>query len=349
MMVLKGKVDYAPAAPVRLHRLDLEKMQRRSAAGIAWHLVSRLMLRPLLPRSGFVWQGMGCGRLFEAAVADIERQSGRFDLILVRGQGAFEMLWTVRDPRLWRVVESAASDFKGRLGRWLRHCLYHDHRLICVSNGVRSRLLEQIGRHRTQVADCRVVYNAVPMSLIRTLAKKPCAPDFNEPYLVHVARLVPVKQQPLLLEAYALARQKGLDLPLVIIGDGSERSSLQALARRLDIASRVHFLGQQDNPYPWVAKAQAFVLSSRTEGLGLVLIEALALGTQCVATDVPGGIREVLIDEQRRLLAENRADSLADKILEAVQKPVRVDDAWLERFSEPNIIRQYLSLIPPLD
>lgn len=345
MMVLKGKAAYAPAPSVKLHHCDVEKRQRRTLSGIAWHLVSRLLLRPLLPRSGFIWQGLGGSRVFKDAVVEIEKEHGRFDLVLVRGQGAFEMLWNVRDRRIWRVVESAAGGLEGRWGRWLLHRLYHDHQVICVSQGVRTQLLNNISQGKTRIADCKVIYNAVPFEQIKQLALADCIPDVGQPYLVHVARLVPVKQQQLLLEAYQLARQKGLALPLVIIGDGSERDSLESLASKLGISEHVHFLGQQKNPYPWVARASAFVLSSRTEGLGLVLIESLALGTQCVATDVPGGIREVLVDEQRRLLAANSAASLADKMFEAINSPVSIDNTWLDKFSEPKIVGEYISLI----
>lgn len=345
MMVLKGKATYAPIPSVKLHHFDLEKIQRRTLLGITWYLVSRLLLRPLLPGSGFVWQGIGCSQEFKKVVIEIEKEHGCFDLILIRGQGAFEMLWNVRDRRVWRVVESAASGLRGWWGQWLLHRLYHDHQIICVSQGVEAQLLSDLNQGKTHIADCKVIYNAVSLEYITEQARVVCFPNFDQPYLVHVGRLVPVKQQQLLLEAYQLARRKGLMLPLVIIGDGSERGSLESLASELEISEHVHFLGQQKNPYPWVAGASAFVLSSRTEGLGLVLIEALALKTQCVATDVPGGIREVLVDEQRRLLAEHSVESLAEKILEAINFPVNIENAWLDKFSESNIVREYISLI----
>src|SRR5690606_40878054 len=98
------------------------------------------------------------------------------------------------------------------------------------------------------------------------------------------------------------------------------------------------------NPYPWVKQADAFVLSSNFEGLGLVLIEALALGTPCVACDVPGGIREVLRGDQRRLLAAPDEQALAAKMLEAVSHPLPVQDAWVAPFTEAIIIRQLLAL-----
>ena len=121
-------------------------------------------------------------------------------------------------------------------------------------------------------------------------------------------------------------------------------TKLRQLATSLNITDRIIFLGLKRNPYAYMARAAAFVLSSRQEGLGLVLIESLACGTQAVATDVPGGIREVLIEEQQRLLAENSIEGLAFKLREAVDSPVVVKPEWAERFDSRHIIPQYLQL-----
>ena len=96
-----------------------------------------------------------------------------------------------------------------------------------------------------------------------------------------------------------------------------------------------------------MARASALVLSSRQEGLGLVLIESLACGTQVVATDVPGGIREVMIEEQTRLLAENSVAGLAAKLQEAIRQPVAVRSEWADRFDASRIVPRVLSLSAP--
>ena len=76
----------------------------------------------------------------------------------------------------------------------------------------------------------------------------------------------------------------------------------------------------------------------------MVLIESLACGTQVVATDVPGGIREVMIGEQTRLLAENSVAGLATKLQEAIRQPVPVQAEWADRFDASRIVPQVLSL-----
>jgi glycosyltransferase involved in cell wall biosynthesis len=83
---------------------------------------------------------------------------------------------------------------------------------------------------------------------------------------------------------------------LIILGEGGQRQRLSALAERLSISARVALPGFVADPYPWINRAQLLALSSRREGLGNVLVEAMALGVPVVATDCPGGVRGLLAD-----------------------------------------------------
>ena len=81
---------------------------------------------------------------------------------------------------------------------------------------------------------------------------------------------------------------------LVIVGEGSLRPQLEEAIDACGVSRHVRLPGFIDNPYPLIAAADAFVLSSEEEGFGLVLGEAMALGAPVVATDCPGGVAEVL-------------------------------------------------------
>lgn len=344
VLVLKGSSRRRLSSNVHVHHLDVDRASRRGT-GLALHLLDRLVLSPLIKGSGFVWRGKRCTRVFSAFVAEMEATHGEFDMILIRGQGAFENLWAFDDPRVWRVVEAITGRFAdSRRGRWLTRVLYRDKQVISVSHGVEQTLNTYLETRDVPLAAHEVIYNAVPTGKLERLACAPISPTLPRPYLVHVGRLVPVKNQARLLRAFYLAIQQGLDHDLVIIGDGSQRSALEALAGELSLDDRVHFLGHQANPYPWVKNADALVLSSDFEGLGVVLIEALALNTPCIACDVPGGISEVLINEQRRLLCAPDDKALADTMLDAVQHPLEVKPEWLKRFSEDSVIQQLLEI-----
>lgn len=344
LLVLKGGMQQEMPAQVTVHCLDVDRISRRGW-GLVMHAAERLVLSPLVKGSGFVWRSKRCSMAFARFVHALEQQYGHLDLILIRGQGAFESLGEFNDPRAWRVVESVTGRFPhNRRGRWLTRALYQDKQVLCVSQGVQQQLLEYLRCQNVTLTRSEVLYNAVPVEHIQQQALQPTTPSFEPPYLVHVGRLVPVKNQRRLLHAYQIAVEHGLKHDLVIIGDGSERAALEVLSEALGLSHKVHFLGSQSNPYPWVKQADAFVLSSNFEGLGLVLIEALALGTPCVACDVPGGIREVLRGDQHRLLAAPDEQALAEKMLEAVSHPMPVQEAWVAPFTEAIIIRQLLAL-----
>jgi len=83
------------------------------------------------------------------------------------------------------------------------------------------------------------------------------------------------------------------------------RDDLVDLATQRGVVRQVHFLGFQNNPYPWFKRADAFVLSSRFEGMPNVILEALACGTGVIAMPAPGGINELLRGRPRCIVAES--------------------------------------------
>lgn len=109
-------------------------------------------------------------------------------------------------------------------------------------------------------------------------------------------RLTRQKNFELLLRAFARLPELALptDLGLVIVGEGEERESLERLAIELGIESQVSMPGHVSNPEAYMAHSDVFVLTSRWEGPGHVLIEALATGVPCVTVDCPSGPAETL-------------------------------------------------------
>ena len=89
---------------------------------------------------------------------------------------------------------------------------------------------------------------------------------------------------------------------MLILGEGPERPKLEALAKQLNVTDTVFLPGHIPNPREWLAAPSVFALSSRYEGLPLVLIEALQSGTAIAAMDCPAGPREILDDGKCGLL-----------------------------------------------
>lgn len=175
---------------------------------------------------------------------------------------------------------------------------------------------------------------------------------FDKPVLLAVGRLTPQKDFAMLLRAFASLSSRR-DLHLVILGEGPERTSLAAQARALGIADRVLLLGFVHNAEAFMRRARVFVMSSRNEGLPMVLIEALAAGAAIVSTDCHFGPRE-LLDGGRlgRLTPVEDSEAFAAAIEAELDEPDpghesrRSDRAdWLRRFDLDVITSQYFDLV----
>jgi glycosyltransferase involved in cell wall biosynthesis len=130
--------------------------------------------------------------------------------------------------------------------------------------------------------------------------------------LTAVGRLVPQKGFDLLLKAFAQVSSNFPEWTLVIWGEGPDRSALEAERDRLGLRGRVELPGVTSRPGIWVDTADAFVLSSRFEGWGIALLEAMAADLPVISFDCEWGPREMIEDEHSGLLVEpGNVDALA--------------------------------------
>jgi glycosyltransferase involved in cell wall biosynthesis len=123
--------------------------------------------------------------------------------------------------------------------------------------------------------------------------------------LTAVGRLVPQKGFDLLLSAFAQLAARFPDWTLTIWGDGPERERLKQQRDGLGLGSRVTFAGISASPGRWIETADVFVLSSRYEGWGNVLMEAMAAGLPVVSFDCPWGPREMIEHDVNGILVAN--------------------------------------------
>jgi len=113
-------------------------------------------------------------------------------------------------------------------------------------------------------------------------------------YVLTVGRLHPVKNQKILIEAFRLVLEKLPNTRLVILGDGPEKNNLVAFSKKIGVYESIDFIPFQPNPYPFYRDSDLFVLTSKWEGFGNVVVEALSCGTPVVSLDSPGGVSDIL-------------------------------------------------------
>lgn len=167
-------------------------------------------------------------------------------------------------------------------------------RIVAVSQGVADDLIRATGLAAERV---QVIYNPVVISDLLAQAQAPIPHPWFGPYqppvLLGAGRLSVEKDFPTLIRAFARVREQRR-VRLVILGEGEERPRLEALVKALNLQDDVALPGFVHNPYVYMHRAAALVLSSAWEGLPGVLIEAMAVGTPVVSTDCPSGPTEIL-------------------------------------------------------
>lgn len=241
------------------------------------------------------------------------------------------------------------ADFKLRLYGLLYKAA---SRVIALSSGVKENI---VIRYKVKSDKINVIYNPVDMESIQQSIAEASIPEeyayiFNgeEKVIITAGRLVDDKDQQTLIKAFAKVNEK-LHARLVILGEGELEPKLKELTKNLNLANKVHFLGFQKNPYIYFSKADVFALSSKREGFGHVLAEALATSTPVVSTRAEPGAKEVLSNGEFGLLCEiGNEEDLAEKIYESLTWTEAQRNAVIQKglervntFHAPTIVKQY--------
>jgi len=241
------------------------------------------------------------------------------DVIHVHDSHSLTLAATVAMGRT--LVATRRVDFHvGRFGAWRR-----PDRIIAVSEAVKQVL---VGDGIAADAVTVVPDGIDPEEIRRAAAADPPLDIRGRLRLspkallaVNAAALVDHKDHKTLIRAARAARTLEPQLHWVIAGEGPQRDALAAEITRLDLQGRVHLVGWIDRIEALIAEASIFVMSSKLEGLGSVILNALALERPVVAT-AAGGIPELLPPEV--LVPPGAAEALARKVVEVLRQPKKV-------------------------
>ena len=195
------------------------------------------------------------------------------------------------------------------------------------------------------------VYNGCPVAEITQRATAQRQQKSEHSFVIGmVARLERHKDQPTLIKAAQILKNKGIKFIVQLIGEGSRRTEYEELIRAEGVEDYVQLLGMRRNIPELLGQMDVFVFAAKPdEGLGVALIEAIAAGVPIIATDV-GACREVL--EQGNLgylVPAQSPEAIANKILEVIAHPaeaqIKVSKAQqkvLKEFSIENMAQQYV-------
>lgn len=179
------------------------------------------------------------------------------------------------------------------LPRLLKYLYPKAHAVVAVSLGVAEDLAKVIDIPRQLIS---VIYNPVALQTSLTNSSQALEHRWlhdSVPIVIGIGRLTRQKDFPTLIRAFARVKSK-MALRLIILGEGEDREALSDLCHSLNVTADVDLVGFVDDPFVFLSRADLFVLSSRWEGFGNVLLEALNVGVPVISTDCPNGPREIL-------------------------------------------------------
>jgi glycosyltransferase involved in cell wall biosynthesis len=216
--------------------------------------------------------------------------------------------------------------------------------IIAISNGVATDLADTTGIERESID---VIHNPAFSPDIQSKSKESVSYrwfDTDTPVVIAVGSLTQQKDFSTLLRAFSVLRERQ-DAHLLILGEGELREELESLASELGIATAVDMPGFVDNPYAYMRQADVFVLSSKWEGFGNVVVEALACGCPVVSTDCPSGPAEILANGEYGSLTpvgdETALAAEIETVLNTTPEPDRLR-ARAEAFTTEIVADQYI-------
>ncbi|MDC0661787.1 glycosyltransferase [Marinobacter sp. SS21] len=224
----------------------------------------------------------------------------------------------------------------------VKYCYSRAKVILAVSETVKEELVESFGCK----SKILVINNPIDILQLKDKAKEFTPKsrfDFN---FLTVGRLVAEKSYEDLLIAFSKL-ESNKNFGLTIIGDGQLNFSLKSLADRLGVANKICWLGYQDNPYPWFKTADAFVLTSKSEGFVNVLAEAVALDVPAIiSTDCGGGPQELLKgQEQTHIVPVGDIDEISRALNKVLSESVRRIKRNTSEFESSKVIDAYLEAI----
>jgi glycosyltransferase involved in cell wall biosynthesis len=248
--------------------------------------------------------------------------------------------------------QRARDDIGAVRRRLARHAYRSADAVVALSEGVRRELIEDFALRSDRVV---TIHNPVEFDTLVEEAKAAPPPPAKKDglWIMGVGRLLRQKGYDRLIRAVASLQRP--DVRLVLVGEGPDRAALQTQADELGIGDRLIMPGFVRQPMQWLAAADLFVLSSRWEGFGHVIVEAMAAGAPVIAFDCPHGPRDIIRNGENGILVPDADETaLTAAISELLDNRDRAmafatrAKADAVRFSSATIAAQYLKLFAGL-
>jgi len=256
--------------------------------------------------------------------------------------------WIVREGNSTRIrLEQVITNRPKRLilSHWIRLAYSAADHVIAISEGVKSGLVNHFNIAPENIS---VIYNPIDIERVQKEGKELLSfPWPKEKIILGAGKLTKQKGFDILIRAFAKLRQR-VHARLIILGIGEQKGELEALGHKLGVEDYVIIKGFVPNPWAYMARADVFVLPSRWEGFGHVIVEAMACGTPVVASNCDFGPGEIITHGKDGLLVpvgdvESLSQSIC-RVLEDQEMAESLRQAGFKRaldFDSKKICSQY--------
>lgn len=189
--------------------------------------------------------------------------------------------------------------------------------IICVSQTIKDAFVKTYGIEK----NVKVLYNILDDKKIKEKGKEPVElPCPKKPLFIMAGSFLPVKGYERAVKIYGKLRDDGFDFSVIIMGIGYERDKVEKLLDELQLRDRITLMEYQENPYKYMAAADAYVCSSYSEGYSTTVSESVILGTPIITTEC-SGMHEIFGDRNCGIICENSDNGLYEALKEVLSNP----------------------------
>lgn len=247
------------------------------------------------------------------------------------------LVWVHSSIPRWKKNKKRIESFVKRLENY--------DKVICICKEMKEETL-QLNKKLNKKLE--YIYNPVDFEKIKKLSEK----NFNSEeqklienkFLLTISRLdcVP-KDFETLFKGFDIAKDKGYDGKLYLIGDGPDKEKVENMRKRSKYGEDIYLLGKKENPYNWLKKADKLILSSRYEGFPTVLLEGLALKKKIISSNCKTGPNEILNNKRGKLYQVGDSEKLSNYIIE--NKKINFSKEYLKDFERKEIFQKFIKIL----
>ena len=269
---------------------------------------------------------------FDIQVSFLE---GPITRIFKYGRNIKKIVWIHND-----ISKVFGNSFKAKIKLKLDKLIYKKYdKLIFVSKDNKNEF-----NNLFKIPDIEkkeeVIYNYIDKKKIVEKAQKEVGQEYIDktmPSIITIARLVPQKAIDRLINVHKRLIDENIHHNIYVIGDGPEREKLKNQIKELKVEDTFKLMGKRENPYPYLKKADYFVLLSKFEGYGMVVDEAKVLNKNIIITKTAA--TEAVKGYAKKLILENTEDAIYEGLKQVLQKNVVFDDSETE-FNNEELINK---------